>query len=109
MTRPPKVSRALQRETDVQRAVTQFFRKAGCHVYSLAQGRKTRQTPGLPDLYVIHPSYGAWWFECKVPGGKLSAAQAKFADQCWLSKIAYYWGGTKEAQSAMQHAVGWLP
>lgn len=49
-----------------QRAIVRLYEAIGCHVYSFSQPRKTMQTPGIPDLYVIHPGAGqAWWHEVK--------------------------------------------
>jgi hypothetical protein len=34
------------------------------------------QTPGVPDLFVMHPMWGlSLWVEVKRPGGKLTEAQ----------------------------------
>ena len=86
------------RERDVQRDVVAFYRKLGCFVYVLSQGRPTRQTPGLPDLYVqTHTS--AWWHESKTPAGKLRAAQVDFADREMRAGGDVVVGGLSAAQT----------
>lgn len=71
-------------EKEEQAFIAKLFRGFGCKVYNLSQARATKQTPGLPDLWVIHRAAKlAWWFECKRAwGGKLSDAQADFLGEC---------------------------
>jgi hypothetical protein len=74
-------------EKDEQAFIFKLFRGFGVIVYNLSQSRATKQTPGLPDMYCMHPGVGrAWWFETKrAEGGRLSEVQKVFighADQC---------------------------
>src|SRR5512147_2896733 len=71
-------------EAQIQAAIAKLLTVAGFAVYSTSQGYRaapggTRMTPGLPDLYAVHPRRGlAIWIECKAPGGKLRGAQERF-------------------------------
>lgn len=99
-------------EKQVQAAVKALFEAAGAMVYVLGTRRPrgdypgTCQTPGLPDLYAVHPTAGAWWFECKVPGGKLSEPQATFGTQHWTARglphyPLHHWGAFADAESLL--------
>lgn len=69
-------------ESQEQAAITRLLDAAGFCVYDLSQGRATRQTPGLPDLYAVHPEVGwVWWVEVKrQKGARVSVAQRLFQD-----------------------------
>lgn len=99
-------------EREVQRRVVALYKSAGCTVYSLSQGYRpggaghgtTRQTKGLPDLYVFPPSHHAvrgvspWWHEVKRPGGKQTPEQREFEDLCFNTlAVDYVLGGYREA------------
>lgn len=86
----------MKPEAMVERDITAFFRQIGCAVYKLSQGYRkerggTRQTPGIPDLYVMHPDIpnGALWIECKAERGRVSDAQRAFADECVRCGVSY--------------------
>ena len=98
----------LIRETDVQLAIRRLFESVGYHVWSLSQGRQTRQSAGLPDLYALHPTKGAVWVECKRPGGQLSEAQQLFADRCAQSGVGYLCCSNLEAAHAFLWTQGLL-
>ena len=76
----------MKPEAIVSRDVRKFLTQIGCAVYSSEQGYRkerggTRQTPGIPDLIVIHPD--AWTFaELKAGRGRLSVAQEGFRTAC---------------------------
>jgi hypothetical protein len=97
------VSVPLERE--VQRRVVALYRTVGCAVYSLSQGYRpggprhatTRQSKGLPDLYVFPPTGAPWWHETKRAGGKQSPEQVGFQVRCDVGVTDYILGGTKEA------------
>jgi hypothetical protein len=83
-------------EAIVERDIVNFFRQIGCAVYKLSQGYRkerggTRQTPGIPDLYVMHPDIpgGCLWIECKAERGKPSPAQLAFGDECVTCGVSY--------------------
>ena len=62
---------------------------------SMSQARKTRQTPGVPDLIVFNSRAGRmWFFECKAEGARPSPAQVYFAELCETAGIDYVIGGT---------------
>lgn len=60
----------------VYEQVYALFSWAGCDVTRFAQSRRSKQTPGVPDLYVRHVELGKrLWFECKAGTGRPSRAQ----------------------------------
>ncbi len=73
-------------------------RAIGFEVYNLSQPRASKQTPGLPDLWLSHAGAEfAGWFECKrAVGGKRSTAQIAFGEQCVAAKIPYGFGSRFE-------------
>jgi hypothetical protein len=84
MTRRPATAKPpLERE--IQKGIIQYLRAGGWTVWNLSQGYRgapggTRQSPGLPDLYAVHPTYGAAWLEIKRGQlGRMSPAQQAFA------------------------------
>jgi hypothetical protein len=97
-------------EAIVERDIVNFFRQIGCAVYKLSQGYRkerggTRQTPGLGDLYVMHPDIpgGSLWVECKAERGKPSPAQLAFADECVACGVSYLLA--KSVDEAWEYAV----
>jgi hypothetical protein len=62
-------------EKDEQAYIAKLFRGFGCKVYNLSQARASKQTPGLPDLWVVNGAIVeirarsdhsiAFWFEVK--------------------------------------------
>lgn len=42
--------------------IRKLYRTCGCTVISFSQPRRTKQTPGIPDLLVFEPKSGAWWW-----------------------------------------------
>lgn len=91
--------RANISEKQEQAFVIKLFRGFGCTVYSLSQARASKQTPGLPDLWVVHRAAKlAFWFETKrSSGGKVSPAQLEFAHDCYATGIAHYIGDRRVA------------
>jgi len=88
-------------ERDVARSVVAFLETCGCHVYSLQdrRPRATRNTPGLPDLYVLHRQLGGFWVELKAPGGKQTVEQVSFQATCGRCGVPYVCGGVAEAMA----------
>src|SRR5690349_16309807 len=84
-----RMSVDLTRESDVLYSVRTLLEAVGFSCYRLAQGRMTRQSAGLPDLYALHPTKGALWVECKRPDGRRSAAQSLFAARCIRAGVGY--------------------
>lgn len=83
------VKRADVLEKEEQRVIVCMARAIGFHVYSLSQARSSKQTPGLPDLWLAHPARGfAGWWEAKRPvGGKRSTVQSEFAAECDAARV----------------------
>lgn len=106
--------RAPQEKGDrVEGQVKKLYLAAGCEVLSFSQGRRTRQTPGIPDFYIFHPGiHAAWWHEAKADGGKPTKPQkwvAWLVHQTTSAQIGthspYVIGGT-EATIAQLEALG---
>lgn len=98
-------------EREVKSRVIAIFRAFGGRVFNLDQGFRpggprhgtTRQTKGLPDLYVMFPARRqAAWFEVKRPGGTRSPEQETFADLCEACGLPYNWGGAEEAYALLR-------
>lgn len=86
-------------EKEIQNEVRKRFLAFGGVVYWLSQARRTGQTPGLPDLWVMFPRSGkALWFEAKTPDGRLSSAQKDFREHCLASGTQHVTGGVREAE-----------
>lgn len=64
-------------EDTIQLATKRDLESLGFVVYDLSQGRKTRQTPGLADLFVVGHGVTVWG-EMKTRTGVQSEAQASF-------------------------------
>lgn len=92
-------------EKDVQRDVMALLRGCGCRVFNLSQGYRpggarhgtTRQTRGLPDLYVFPPrGLAPFWCEIKRLGGTQSPEQMGFQSLCAEAGTGYIVGGVAE-------------
>jgi len=79
----------VTREIDIQYSIRTFLEGLGVACYSLSQGRHTRQSAGLPDLYLLHPKLGGIWLEIKAPNGRRSGAQVVFHDRCERSAVKH--------------------
>lgn len=89
-------------EKSIQHWCAQMFKAAGCLVYSLSQARASKQSPGLPDLYVLVPRRAtAFWFETKSAKGRQSEAQAAFQKACEACGVRYVMGGMDEARAML--------
>lgn len=84
-------------EGSIQARVVKLYRLCGCQVYPTSQYRISRQSLGLPDLYVVHPFGGAWWQECKSPTGKQREAQVAFQRAVEAVGVTVVVGGYDEA------------
>lgn len=84
--------------------VRKRFVVCGFQVYNLSQPRATKQTPGLPDLFLVHRSLpiALWWESKRQVGGKLSPAQLEFAEACTRCAVGY---GTGDRFDAERHLV----
>jgi hypothetical protein len=93
-------------EDDVQVRIAHIYAAVGCFVVWFSQKRRTGQTPGIPDLYVIHPTKGAWWHEVKrAKGSRVRPAQAEFRKCCLAANVPHVIGDA-EAAWAQLEAVG---
>lgn len=91
-------------EARISREVQKFLKMIGGEVYSLEQGYRkerggTRQTPGLPDLFVMFPAEQVWtWAELKGPKGKLTMHQLGFQMSCKEAGIPHeVWRDVRDA------------
>jgi hypothetical protein len=113
--------RRNQPEKVIQAQVVALLRSIGAQVYVLGTRRPrgdhpgTCQTPGLPDLYAFLPQaplrlrYGplALWVEVKAAGGRASAAQETFVDQCQASDVPHVIGGVDDVLAFLV-VGGWV-
>lgn len=92
-------------EKDEQRVVARLFREFGFEVCWLSQPRASKQTPGIPDLWVMHPTLGvAFWMEVKrASGGRHSDAQKHFRDIAQRCGVGYVTGDRRAAESHLIH------
>lgn len=91
-------------EKAAQIEIRKRFIACGFVVYNLSQSRASKQTPGLPDLWLVHRALPiALWWESKRPvGGRFSPAQLEFASSCHRARIGY---GAGSATDAEQHLI----
>lgn len=82
------------REKEEQAYIAKLFRGFGCKVYNLSQARASKQTPGLPDLWVVHlEAKLGFWFECKRPlGGRIRPEQIDFKAECAAAGVNAFIG-----------------
>lgn len=87
------------REKEEQAYIAKLFRGFGCKVYWLSQARSTKQTEGLPDLWVVHVDAKlAFWFETKrSSGGRVRPEQKLFADECEATGVKHHMGDRRVA------------
>jgi hypothetical protein len=83
-----------------QAEVVKRFRVCGFKVYSLSQARASKQTPGLPDLWLMNPAraLGLWWETKRQKGGRFSDAQLEFAAACEYCRVNYAAGDRYDAE-----------
>lgn len=66
-------------EGEIQQECWNELRAAGFTMYWLSQKRRTKQSPGLGDLYGVHEAKGVVvWVEVKTPTGRQRPAQVDF-------------------------------
>lgn len=90
-------------EKQVQAGIKRTLRMLGFAVYDLSQPRATKQTPGIPDLYVIGKNRHLW-VEVKRPGGRLTSAQEAFRKECEDAGVP--WACWRSAEEAVAWATG---
>ncbi len=88
-----------------QKAMVRLLRSIGGQVYSLSQGYRpggkrhatTRQTKGLPDLWVfLPPRQIAFWLEVKKKSGHVKPEQIVFGHRCEANGVPYCRGGVDD-------------
>jgi hypothetical protein len=73
---PPEAFGYTVTEKHIAGEIMRELRAIGCDVSSTQQTRASRQTVGMPDLYVSHEAWGvSAWIEVKRPGEKPTKAQ----------------------------------
>jgi hypothetical protein len=82
----PILRRRTPLEREIQRQIVAYLWAAGYAVWQTSQGHKhptgakgLRITPGIPDLYALHPRKGPLWVEVKRPGQGMRLGQQDFA------------------------------
>lgn len=102
-------------ERNVQRDVKAVYEACGCNVANFSQGYRpggrrhgtTRQTKGIPDLYVFPPlghyQRTPFWHETKRAGGKQSLEQRAWQLACMTRGVDYVLGGVNEAIAHLRH------
>jgi hypothetical protein len=82
-------ARALEKaeQTEIAKAARAF----GGKVYNLSQPRASKQSPGIPDLWLVfrRVRLAVWWETKRQVGGRLSPAQVEFADECHHCGVAH--------------------
>lgn len=89
-----KRTRGTGPEFYIKRDIKTFAEMMGFAVYDLEQNRKTRQTPGLADLLLLHDKYKIeLWVETKAGKNQPSDAQELFYELVWASggMVAWCW------------------
>lgn len=76
-----------------QPEVRTVYQQAYCEVYSTSEARRSNNTPGLPDFWVMRIGKGGWWHEVKTPDGAQTPEQAAFEAQCRRAGVVYLKGG----------------
>ena len=84
-----------------QHAIWKMARALGWKVYTLSQPRATKQTPGLPDLWLTATACGfaGWWETKRQVGGARTTAQEEFGEECRRARIPYGYGDRYEFAS----------
>lgn len=83
-------------EGEIQQDCWKELRAAGFTMYWLSQKRRTKQSPGLGDLYGVHEAKGlVVWVEVKTPTGEQSPAQRDFERVHAGTPVAIVVGGVQ--------------
>ena len=92
--RSPVTLAARRRESWHQTQGVKLLKRLGWTVYVLGgQGRATRQTAGIPDVFAVHAARGrALWWEVKAPGGKPRPEQVAFERLAVVAGLPYLRG-----------------
>jgi hypothetical protein len=95
---PARDYRVLEKEE--QREVVKRFTVCRFKGYWLSQARVTKQTPGLPDLWLLHRErpIALWWETKRQVGGRTLTAQLEFAELCQRCGITVGTGDRYDAE-----------
>jgi hypothetical protein len=91
-------------EKEIQRDVVKRYKVCACKVYWLSQPRATKQSLGIPDLYIRPPrriKYRSFWHEAKTPTGEQSEEQLEFQIDCDAEGTDYVLGGVVAAEDQL--------
>lgn len=89
-------------EAQISKEIQTFMKALGFSVWSVEQGfRKerggTRQTPGIPDLWIMGHGLGVWC-EVKRPKGKLRDSQLLFQSEAQANGVLHeVWRDVRDA------------
>lgn len=91
---------AAIQEKEEQSEITKRFRVCGFTVRNLSQPRASKQSPGLPDLFITHDTMPAalWWESKRQVRGKYSDAQLAFREDCRRCGITCEGGDRYDAE-----------
>lgn len=96
------MSQPVTLESQVYEACCELLCLAGVKVYRLSQSRASRQSEGIPDLWVFGPGRCAW-IEVKRPGGRLRRAQKEFRERCQSRGVEHVVGGVEEVKRLLMY------
>jgi hypothetical protein len=87
-------------EKTEQLEVRKRFVVCGFRVYNLSQPRASKQSAGLPDLWLMHERLpiALWWESKRQVGGKFSSEQLDFARLAKQAGIGYGSGDRYDAE-----------
>lgn len=110
--------RRRQPEAEIQRAVVDLLRKAGCRgiFFAVPNGGKRPRIEaaimqslgvraGVPDLAGSLPGGKSWFLEIKAPSGRLSQEQLAFGNECLTYGIP--WAVASSLEEAVHHLKAW--
>lgn len=69
-----------------------LLHQLACTTYSLQQTRPSRQARGFPDLFVMSPRLGGFFWEAKTATGRQSPPQVAFEQECQRCGVEYVCG-----------------
>ena len=90
----------MRPEARIRKNIKDLMKMLGYSVWDLEQNRKTRQTPGIPDL-IISGNGSHIHVEVKVPGKKETLSQVLFRETCNAN------GGTSLVWYSDSDAMDW--
>lgn len=91
-------------ESREQQEVRRRLMTYGFRVLNLSQARKSKQAPGIPDLWCVHKRLpiAFWWETKRQVGGELSFDQEVFRDECLRCDVGW---GSGDRHAILEHLV----